>query len=337
MADVLTLPPEKNRLERLLSLAADVRAGEGIGALLLAVNVFSLLALYYVLKTVRESLILSEGGAEVKSYAAAGQALLLLGVVPLYGAVASRVDRVRLISGVTLFFASHLVVFALLGFAGLPVGVPFFLWIGIFNLVVVAQFWAFANDLYDTERGKRLFPIIGVGSALGAWLGAVAASALFARMGPHELMLLAAVGLSACVFLTRWTDRRERRPAATGAPSEPPMGKAGGFQLVLSQRYLLLIALLVLVLNVVNTVGEYILGRLVVQDVAARMASGAVTGVTEGALIGQFYGRFFGWVNLLGLLFQLFLVSRLFTNRPSQTPRRGGRTGCRPAGALSPA
>ena len=90
------------------------------------------------------------------------------------------------------------------------------------------------------------------------------------------------------------------------------MGKAGGFQLVLSQRYLLLIGLLVLVLNVVNTVGEYVLGRLVVEDAAAKIASGVAGGLSEEALIGQFYGNYFGWVNLLGLAFQLFLVSRLF-------------------------
>src|SRR5688500_8839106 len=56
----------KGWLDRVLSVAADVRAGEGAGALLLAANVFVLLACYYVLKTVRESLILTEGGAEVK-------------------------------------------------------------------------------------------------------------------------------------------------------------------------------------------------------------------------------------------------------------------------------
>jgi AAA family ATP:ADP antiporter len=300
-------------LDRLLSVVSDVRAGEAAGALLLGANVFALLGFYYILKTVRESLILSEGGAEVKSYAAAGQALLLLAVVPLYGAIASRVNRVRLVSGVTLFFASHLVIFYLLGSAGVRVGVAFFLWIGIFNLVVVAQFWAFANDVYDNERGKRLFPVIGIGSLLGAWVGAAAASALFARMGPYDLMLLSAIGLAVPVALTRVTDRRERRMApAKSGPVEPPMGKAGGFQLVLSQRYLLYIGLLVLVLNVVNTVGEYILGRLVVADAAATIASGAAGGRDEAAIIGEFYGSFFGWVNLVGLLFQVFLVSRLF-------------------------
>ena len=303
----------KGWLDRTLSLLTDVRPGEGAGALLLAVNVFALFAMYYILKTVRESLILSEGGAEVKSYAAAGQALLLLGFVPLYGALASRVNRVLLINGVTIFFASHLVVFYLLGAAGIPIGLSFFLWTGIFAVVMPAQFWAFANDVYDSERGKRLFPIVGVGTALGAWGGAALASVLFARLGPYPLLLLSAAGLVAMLALTRIIDRRMRRvPAGTVVADEPPLGKAGGFQLVFSQRYLLLIALLVLVLNIVNSVGEFILGRLVVADAAAKIASGAAAGQTEAALIGAFYGRFFAWVNFLGFAFQLLVVSRLF-------------------------
>src|SRR5262245_16862882 len=75
----------KNLLERLLSLFADVRAGEGLGALLLSVNIFLLLAGYSLMKPARDGLILTEGGAEVASYSAAGQALLLVGLVPLYG------------------------------------------------------------------------------------------------------------------------------------------------------------------------------------------------------------------------------------------------------------
>ena len=79
--------------------------------MLLAADIFCLFASYYLLKTARESLVLSEGGAEVKSYAAGAQALILLGAVPLYGIVASRVSRSRLINGVMLFFVSHLALF----------------------------------------------------------------------------------------------------------------------------------------------------------------------------------------------------------------------------------
>ena len=305
----------KGWLERVLSLLGDVREGEATGALLLAANVFAVLAFYYILKTVRESLILSEGGAEIKSYAAAGQALMLLGFVPAYGALASRVNRVVLITAVTLFFASHLLVFYLLGAAGMKIGIAFFLWMGVFAVVMPAQFWAFANDVYDPETGKRLFPIVGVGSALGAWAGAALASTLFSQLGPYPLLILSAVGLVGTIFLTRLIDRRTRRAraaAATAAATEPPMGKVGGFQLVFSQRYLLLIALMVLLINVVNTLGEFILGKLVTADAAAMVASGTTDGRTEATLIGEFYGRFFAWVNLLGFALQLFVVSRLF-------------------------
>ena len=310
MSDAST--DRRGRLDRLLAVGAEVRAGEGAGALLLAANVFVLLAFYYVLKTVREALILSEGGAEIKSYSAAGQALLLLVFVPAYGALASRVNRVKLITWVTLFFASNLVIFYLLGSAGVHIGVAFFLWIGVFNLVTVAQLWAFANDVYDEETGKRLLPIVGIGASLGAWMGAAFAGELFDRIGSYPMLLIAAAGLLATIVLTRLVEQRVRRRRSVAAIAEAPIGKGGGFQLVLSQRYLLFIALFVLATNTVNTLGEYILGNLVTADVDARIAAGAAPAGSEDMLIGAFYGRFFAWVNFLGFVFQLLLVSRLF-------------------------
>ena len=101
-----------SRLDRALGVFTDVRAGEGVNAVLMLVNVFLLLVCYSVIKTVREPLILLGGGAEVRSYAAAGQALVLMGFVPLYGWVASRVDRVKLIVGVTLFFVACIELFS---------------------------------------------------------------------------------------------------------------------------------------------------------------------------------------------------------------------------------
>ncbi|MCB1161817.1 hypothetical protein KDL67_03940, partial [bacterium] len=157
----------RSALDRFLGLFAEVRAGEGLSALLLAVNVFLLLTSYYIMKPVREALILTApGGAELKSYMSAGQTLLLLLFVPAYARLASRLPRRRLLNGVTLFFAACLVAFWLLGTStALPLGVPFFLWIGIFSVSLVAQFWSFANDLYTPEQGKRLFAILGFGAS----------------------------------------------------------------------------------------------------------------------------------------------------------------------------
>ncbi|HMI93366.1 MAG TPA: hypothetical protein VK509_18470, partial [Polyangiales bacterium] len=80
-----------------------------ITALALTLTVFLLLMALYVLKTAREPLVLLHGGAEVKSYAAAGQSLLLLAGLPAYGALARRVTRMRPIAGIYGFFALNVV------------------------------------------------------------------------------------------------------------------------------------------------------------------------------------------------------------------------------------
>jgi AAA family ATP:ADP antiporter len=82
--------------------------------------------------------------------------------------------------------------------------------------------------------------------------------------------------------------------------------------LILTNRYLRLIALMVVLLNVVNTIGEFLLGRLVVAQASRALADGTAAGLTKSQLIGIFYGDFFGWVNLVSLLIQLFVVSRVF-------------------------
>jgi ATP/ADP translocase len=71
-------------LKRLTRVFTDIRRGEGITVILLMLDLFILLTAYLIIKTVREPLILISGGAEVKSYAAAGHVLLLLLIIPIF-------------------------------------------------------------------------------------------------------------------------------------------------------------------------------------------------------------------------------------------------------------
>ncbi len=320
---------KRNPLERFLLLFADVRAGEGLTAILLAVNLFLLLSSYYIIKTVREALILSEGGAEIKSYAAAGQALLLFLFVPAYGYLASRVNRIKLINGVTLFFIANLAVFYFLSRLGVPLGVAFFLWVGIFNLFIIAQFWSFANDIYTENQGKRLFAIVAFGGSLGAVLGPIAASRLFEPFGPYLLMLVTAALLFVSLIFPNIVNRRESgggQAVNKAGDAAEPLAKGGTFRLVIGKPYLLLIAFLLIVSNIVNSTGEFILGKTVTQE-AQRLASEAppAASVAETPkplsleqqnqkardFLARFYGDFFFTVNLVSVLAQLFLVSRI--------------------------
>jgi AAA family ATP:ADP antiporter len=181
-------------------------------------------------------------------------------------------------------------------------------------MVVVAQFWAFANDLYTTDRGKRLFPILGMGANLGAFVGAAFASVVFGGFGPYTLMVLAAAGLLVPVGLTIWVNRREQAVGrdVPRAEVEKPIAGPGGFQLVLTDRYLTLIAILVVIFSLVNTLGGFILNRMITEEAARRIADGTAGGLDQRALIGTMAGTIQTWVNLLAFILQAFVVSRLF-------------------------
>lgn len=339
----------KSPLERFLGLFTEVHAGEGPVTLIMALNVFLLLTSYYLIKPVRDALILSGGGAEAKSYLAAVMAVVLFFLVGAYAKLVSRNERTRLITMVTAAFVACLVIFWVLSRMNIPyLGYVFFVWVGIFSVMVVAQFWSYANDVYSNEAGKRLFPLVAFGGSFGAFSGSYIADNLLRFISLFEMMLVAGGLLVLCIVLTNVISRkvwgkavmeaRQRELSAKAKQEEnagPKEKESLGFDMLFRHRYIGLIAVIVLLLNLVNTTGEYIMGSLVEgygEETAEEVISAAVgTGTSatigdqdfgdpndeqtrediEGNVIGRFYARFFFWMNLLGMFLQLFVVSRL--------------------------
>jgi AAA family ATP:ADP antiporter len=284
-----------------------VEPGESATVLLLLANLFVLLVAYYVMKTVREPLVLLSGGAEGKSYASAVQATLLVGVVPAYGWVASRVSRARLVLVVILASTAVLEAFYAAAELGVPyLGFAFYVWVGIFSVASIATFWSYANDLYDRPAGERLFPVVAIGAVLGSPVGARIAERLFAAgVPPFHMLHVSAALLLVHLALYGVVEARARGARAAAPPVAPGHG---GFALVLRSPYLRLVAAVVVLANLVNTVGEYVLGRLVL---GAAEAAAASAGLGAAAYIGAFYGRYFLWVNVATVALQAFVVSRL--------------------------
>jgi AAA family ATP:ADP antiporter len=181
------------------------------------------------------------------------------------------------------------------------------LWVGIFNYTAIAQFWSFANDIYTPEQGQRVFAILGIGSSVGAVAGAFIAKRL-AGLGPEAMLLGASAILLCCVLLVAVVDHREAAPrlAANAAPEQPPL-EGPVLQSLLHDKYLLWIALLMLLLNCVNSTGEYLLDRTLLSALSDGHES-----VHEAMRdVAQFKADYFGWVNMVGVVLQLFAVSRL--------------------------
>ncbi len=298
-------------LKRTALLGVELRPGELSSVLGMFASLFLILFTAYLLKPAREMLILTEGTAEIRSYAVAAQALFLLFFIPVYGRLSRGFDTRRYMQIVTLAFVAILVAFAAAGKAGLSVSVAYFVWMGVYGVMVVAQFWAFASNLYNREAGERLFVIVALGASLGAWVGSAVARELVNHFDAYGLILAGAGVLFLSLIPAHWAAGRIPASSQGGedqAKSEPSL--LAGFKLVLSRRYLLLLAAFVILINLVNTTGEYLLAAFLEADYARESAAGAVT-VSKSSYVGAFYSLFYFTVNLAGVLIQYFVVSRL--------------------------
>jgi AAA family ATP:ADP antiporter len=301
-------------------------------------NIFLVLCAYYFIKPLREGwLAVSpvEGLEkwEIKAYSSFAQSLILLPVVGWYGRLAGLWDRATLITRATLFCISNMVIFWFfqpnLFFGELPwSGIVFYLWVGMFGVFVVAQFWTFCADIYTDERGKRMLPMIAIGATSGAAAGSWIVGQLLGSgiIGTKDLLLVAAVPLVASIALTRIVDARVR---ATASPSQDEPSETGeaptaqglgflldGAKLALVSRFILAAAAVTLLLNWVNTNGENLLFKVIMEALASQAAElgmtdpAAVKDFTESGTT-EFYSGFFFWVNIVALLLQSIVASRL--------------------------
>jgi ATP:ADP antiporter, AAA family len=126
-------------------------------------------------------------------------------------------------------------------------------------------------------------------------------------------MLLGAGVLMAALMITLVVNRREtaRADPAAVAADVTPLGPEGGFELVFKDRYLFWIAILIVLLNVVNTTGGYVLNKLIVEEATARFGTDPAAIADSRQFITAFSGSIIATVNLVGFLLQLFVTSRV--------------------------
>jgi AAA family ATP:ADP antiporter len=232
----------------------------------------------------------------------------------------------RLLTTIQLVFIGCLLAFYVLVRARAPIGLAFYLWLGIFNVLVVSNFWSFATDLYTPERGRRLFATIGIGASIGAVLGAFVPRLVHRVMGTSSLLLVAAAALVVSIVLYRLVDHRERDAVKVVTPKPTKADRRGGFSLVMRDRYLRLLAIMLLVATIINTTGEYVVGKMATDRSATYAAEQAALPSTtalppdaraaaahdaQDQFISGFYSNYYTIVNLASALLQALVVAWL--------------------------
>ncbi len=265
---------------------------------------FCLLSGYYILRPVRDEMAI-EGGVQHLPWMMTATFFTLLAVTPLFGWLAGRYARGRLLLGLYTFFAVNLIVFyALMAHQVLPEWVArvFFVWVSIFNLFVVSVFWSLMADLFTAEQGIRLFGVIAAGGSTGALAGPLLTTSLTFVLPIPMLMLVSAIFLVACMIciyrLDRWARHRpQSRPGDNGGPIGGSI--LSGIRLAVSSPYLLGICAYLFVLTMSATVLYLEQTRLISQEITTAQARTRL--FSEIDLI----------TNLLSWLAQVFLTNRL--------------------------
>lgn len=296
------MPGERER-ESWFARLVGVRRGEGLTAALAMLYFFCLLAGYFVLRPVRESLGLT-GGADKLPALFTGSLVAMFLLTPPFAWLVTHWPRRVFIPAVYALSIGCLLAFWIAlsrtsGKAETGLAYAFYVFVSVFNLFVVSVFWGFMADLWDLAQAKRLFGFIGAAGTLGAIVGARMTQVFVTEVGTVDMLLVSVAFISAalaCVFALI----RVHRVDAAGTPSEPTARDAWrGLRLVASEPYLRSVAAYVFLHGLVGTYLYMQQGQLVEASIAARDERTALFAFIDTC------------TNALTLVVQLFFTSRL--------------------------
>lgn len=261
---------------------------------------------YFMLRPVRETMGVA-GGVDNLQWLFTGTFIATLACLPLFGWLASKVPRRRILPWTYGIFASNLLLFAVL-FARNPdaswTARAFYIWLSVFNLLSISLAWSVLADLFSTAQGKRLFGLLAAGASLGGLSGPIMGTLLVAPLGHAGLLVLATAfllgSIGATLYLQRWRTRHPLPAQAERADSRPLGGNPfAGATAVLRSPYLLGIALFVVLLASVSTFLYFEQARIVSETFTDRTRQTQVFGLIDTV------------VQALAILTQVFLTGRL--------------------------
>ena len=227
-------------------------------AVLLFVNFLLIILAYYQIKPASRSLFVSHLGTDNLPYVWIGTACVLGVIIGFYHGLVARYSRLAVVLGSLITFTALLVSFRILFYGGgAVVAVAFYIFVDIFSVIIVEQFWSLTNTIYTTDVGKRWYGFVATGGLVGGVIGGKVASSLLKHtpLTTEDLLLVAAAMLVVLFFLNLFMSR-------LGIYQELPNGSepeaaAGDWQLLVRNRYLLLIAAIILLSQLVEPIVEY--------------------------------------------------------------------------------
>jgi ATP/ADP translocase/HEAT repeat protein len=288
------------RIKNIVNIFYDIRQKEWKVAGLMFLLHFLMMTALYLLKPARDSLFLSGIGSRQLPFVYLLLAAVSIPVSVFISKITQKYSPKPVLQYTLIFFIVNIGILRLLfNFDAAWLYYVFYILIGIFSILLISQFWLFANTLFRVAQSKRLFAFLNLGSILGAIAGSGASifwgSTLSLRT--ENLLLASIIPLSISwliIHFIKLDHATQRQKPAQSAYSSRDL-----FKTVRSSRYQLLLA---------GTIGLAVLVSTLVDYQFKTIAAGAYP---DTVALTSFMGRFYAGITMASLLIQVFLSTSI--------------------------
>lgn len=296
-------------LARVFKRLAAVEPYEVRAVVLSMLYFFFLFGSYSVVKPVRDAMGTVYGVSHLQELFTATFIASFV-FAPLYSGLASRLKLSTFLPWVYGFVAVTILLFYALFVSGKYqdhwIAAGFYVWVSTFNMLIISVFWTFMADIFSRTQAKRLFGFVAAGGTIGGIVGPAIATFLATRIGNSNLLLISSAGFGVTAVLVRMLAAEKRKLLAEGVEAQPTTlehrlkgNPFDGFRLLLRSRYLLLLAVFLLLMTWISTIVYFQLGDLITKAFVSREAR------------TQAYATIDLTVNSFAVLIQLFGTGRI--------------------------
>jgi len=268
-------------ITRLFRAVTTVEPMEIKAVLLSFLYCFFIFVSYFIVRPLRDTMGTVYGVAHLQELFT-GTFIVSFIVAPIYAGFASRVRLASFLPWVYGFIALTMVGFFFAFRAGENnrwVAAAFYVWVSTFNLLTISVFWSMMADIFSKPQAKRVFGFIAAGGTIGTIAAPLFVTFFVAAVGTDTLLLISAAGFVITALLVRVVEAEKRKFLVEDGEAQKTSldRKLGGnpfdgFVLVFKSRYLLMIALFLLLMTWISTVIYFQLGDLISHQFASKAA-----------------------------------------------------------------
>jgi ATP:ADP antiporter, AAA family len=268
---------------------------------------FLVIAVFQILKPLKNGLFIELLGADIELYAKLANIVVAAVGVVAFTYLYDRMNR-KLLYVLCFFFILSFLLFTQILDESSPVPIWMFYLLGdLESTLMVAAFWAYATDITTPSQALRFFGIAGSGGVIGGWAGITFAKEFLKAIGMDGLLVLAA-GMMTVLLLVVFLLEKLLQSGALGRERQKvqvasPAGKGFDFQVAIEGFRL--VARSPYLAAIVGIMASYEIASQIM-DYQFKLASETISGVTNTQ---AFMAQVYFIANMLAVIVQLFLVS----------------------------